>query len=1526
MLDSSTPNAFDLSTSLTNPSRDLLTFGSDSQGSTLLPSLAAVNLAAMTVIGSAADDLIVGQQGNDQLSGLDGNDTIRGGGGSDSLTGGSGSDTFVLAAGSGTDSITDFNLKEKDRIGLAGGLTFEELSIAQGKGENANDTLIQITDSGEVLAILKAVPASTIDDTAFVTVNADNQITPAVTTQLVGRAVLPASSFAPGATSGQLLALNNDGSLSAVNANGQPVPFVGPNGQPVQGFSAILAGPKSGTYLAMVDNGFGTKANSADSLLRFYAIEPDFSTGKVYPVNVQTGKRLDGFTSDSIVQLNDKNNKLKGVQTIVADLTLYPNSEKVQAGGIPVDASIKQGRLLTGADFDPESIRQVADGSYWFGEEFGPYLLHFDATGTLLSAPISTPNAVPLNSLNGQAPIIIGHRGNAGERPEHTLAGYQRAIDIGADFIEPDLVSTKDGVLIARHEVNIKDTTNVADHPEFADRFTTKTIDGAAESGWFADDFTLAEIKTLRAKERLAFRDQSFNGLYEIPTLQEIIDLVKQNEAATGKKIGIYPETKHPTYHAAEGLALEEPLVAILKQNNFTDPTRVFIQSFEVGNLKKLNTLIDLPLIQLLDANDVALDGSLIENQPYDFVVSGDTRTYGDIRSAEGLKEVASYADGIGPWKRMIVSVKGVDANGDGEADDVNGDGAVNDADKTLTAPTSLITDAHAAGLLVHPYTFRDEARYLASDYKGDPEKEIRQFIELGVDGFFTDFAGTGKAAKTYETQPFVKSPDNPTLASLSEADKIKAANLPRSKGHEGLALSADGTQLYALLEGPLTTDTSRNRLLISEFDLKTEQFTGKTFFYKLNAAFPNRAIGDFTAINDHEFLVIERDNGQGNAGDPAFPNPALSKKIYKIDLNDIGSDGFVKKELVADLLNVADPNNLGGNGTQNGMFTFPFVTIESVLPLDSQTLLVANDNNYPFSVGRTAGQPDNNELIQIKLSQPLDLHTGFLQGVAAGDVTETSAILWTRTANEITRQGLAARLTAQVSTDPQFKTGVISFEGNTSAQRDYTLKLDATGLQSGTHYYYRFQTASGDVSQVGDFTTAPDKCAPVAVKFGFSGDVDGKWRPYGSLAGFENNNLDYFVFLGDTLYETVTARSAAAADPYADPAQAKADYQRKYRENLEATNPGGFTGDQVLYSSQGNYILLDNHELGNKQFINGGAPTGTPVGKGVDATDPANDVNTTGTYINSTVGFKALLQAYDDYQPIRETTIAAPSDPRTDGTQKLYYAQQWGANEIFINVDDRSYRDIRLKTAAGDDDTGARADNPDRTMLGKTQLAWLEQTLLDAQTQGTPWKVVAVSSPIDEGGEDSGKSWTGGYRAERNELLKFIADNHIDNVVFLSADDHQNRINELTYFTDLSDPNSRTRVPSAFTIVAGPLGAGGPDAVTDHSFSNIQKLTDAVLAKDTAKGFDPLGLDPTNPRIHNVYREFDPAADSQRSPVDFYSPDTFNYVTLTVSADGKTLSVNNYGINSYAPNTFPEPTSANPVRRILGFDLDAAP
>jgi phosphodiesterase/alkaline phosphatase D-like protein len=300
------------------------------------------------------------------------------------------------------------------------------------------------------------------------------------------------------------------------------------------------------------------------------------------------------------------------------------------------------------------------------------------------------------------------------------------------------------------------------------------------------------------------------------------------------------------------------------------------------------------------------------------------------------------------------------------------------------------------------------------------------------------------------------------------------------------------------------------------------------------------------------------------------------------------------------------------------------------------------------------------------------------------------------------------------------------------------------------------------------------------------------------------------------------------------------------------------------------------------------------------------------------------MLQAYNEYQPIRSKLISAPNDLRTDKTQQFYFSQQWGANSMFINVDDRSYRDIRLKTASGTDDTGIRADNPHRTMLGATQLNWLKQTLQNAQSSGVIWKIIAVSSPIDAGGEDSGKSWIGGYRAERNELLKFIADNQIKNVVFLSTDDHQNRINELTYLTNPSDPTTIASVPNTFTIVAGPIGASGPDKITDHSFSNIKSLADQLVAEQKKKGMEPLGLDANFPGLKKVFREGDADADRSRHPVDFFSPDTFNYATLDISADGQTLAVNLYGINSYEADTFPTAQQVSPARRILGFEINS--
>jgi glycerophosphoryl diester phosphodiesterase len=355
--------------------------------------------------------------------------------------------------------------------------------------------------------------------------------------------------------------------------------------------------------------------------------------------------------------------------------------------------------------------------------------------------------AVLLSFAAQAEPLVLGHRGAAGYRPEHTIAGYKLAIEMGADFIEPDLVSTKDGVLIVRHEPNITETTDVADHPEFASRKTTKTIDGEAQTGWFADDFTLAEIKTLRAKERLPFRDHSYDGQFSVVTFQEVIDLAKAESTAHGRVIGVIPETKHPSYFRGEGLPLEEKMLAALAAAGWSDETApVIIQSFEVGNLKALHAVTKLRLIQLTDGKAVRPDGSLDYNQPYDFVLSGDKRSYGDLLTPKGLAEIATYAYAIGPWKRSIISVRAVIR--DGKPEDLDGDGKLTDADTISLPPSTLVADAHAVGLKVMPYTFRNECVFLASDYGCDPLAEYRAFFQAGVDGLFSDSADKAVAAR----------------------------------------------------------------------------------------------------------------------------------------------------------------------------------------------------------------------------------------------------------------------------------------------------------------------------------------------------------------------------------------------------------------------------------------------------------------------------------------------------------------------------------------------------------------------------------------------------------------------------------------------------------------------------------------------------------------------------------------------------------------------------------------------------------
>lgn len=366
-------------------------------------------------------------------------------------------------------------------------------------------------------------------------------------------------------------------------------------------------------------------------------------------------------------------------------------------------------------------------------------------SGLLGPVPAVAQSQAAMKTLTGERALVVGHRGASGYLPEHTLEAYKLAIEQGADFIEPDLVSTKDGVLIARHEPMLGGTTDVAERPEFASRKTTRKVDGVDRAEFFAGDFTLAEIKQLRAKQAMPERDQSHNGRYQIPTLQEVIDLAKAESARVGRTIGIYPETKHSIFHAAIGLPLEDRLLDMMKAAGWTEQSSpVIIQSFETANLRYLRTRTQVRLVQLVDADGVDKDGAIVlappSERPYDFVVTGDKRTFKDLLTPDGLREIKTYADGVAPWKPYLMPAKQADRNGDGKPDDLNGDGAVDERDRTLLPATRIVQDAHEAGLFVHTWTFRSEPRRLASDFQGDPAAEYRAFFALGIDGLFSDF------------------------------------------------------------------------------------------------------------------------------------------------------------------------------------------------------------------------------------------------------------------------------------------------------------------------------------------------------------------------------------------------------------------------------------------------------------------------------------------------------------------------------------------------------------------------------------------------------------------------------------------------------------------------------------------------------------------------------------------------------------------------------------------------------------------
>jgi alkaline phosphatase D len=504
-----------------------------------------------------------------------------------------------------------------------------------------------------------------------------------------------------------------------------------------------------------------------------------------------------------------------------------------------------------------------------------------------------------------------------------------------------------------------------------------------------------------------------------------------------------------------------------------------------------------------------------------------------------------------------------------------------------------------------------------------------------------------------------------------------------------------------------------------------------------------------------------------------------------------------------------------------------------------------------------------------------------FTHGVACGDPTQSGVVLWTRTAAPTTlvpelldAAGGVARALPAVQT---------------SADSDFTVKAVVPDVPPDSAVAYRFRGPAGELSPTGHCRTAPDPLVAAQLTFGFSGDADWKWRPYPLVNALNREPLAFFVFLGDTIYETTNAEGTEDVHDLAG-------YREKYRQNREPPDRAPAAGAPLrdMYATFGLYSVPDNHEFGfvrgdpnQPLYYDGGAPT----------------YNGATPFVNQTPGFRERAQAYSEYQPLLDRTVVGTGDPRLDGTRRYYFSQPWGTSARLFVVDDRSYRDGRLRTS---DDP--EADDPGRTMLGRPQLAWLESELQLAQAEGVTWKLVVISSPIQQIGRaseigddaDGTKSWAGGFRAERDRLLGVIDEQGIDNVVFLTTDNHYTLINNLRY-RDASGALVPAR--NAFEIITGPLGAdnGYPiayeeDPGLDHG-ANERAFSAQLAARQCRAGLDPVGLEPDFPGLVAESVWSDGGAQGVVEPAAFGSFKTFSYAVLSIDHD--LLSVRVQGMDA---------------------------
>jgi phosphodiesterase/alkaline phosphatase D-like protein len=485
-----------------------------------------------------------------------------------------------------------------------------------------------------------------------------------------------------------------------------------------------------------------------------------------------------------------------------------------------------------------------------------------------------------------------------------------------------------------------------------------------------------------------------------------------------------------------------------------------------------------------------------------------------------------------------------------------------------------------------------------------------------------------------------------------------------------------------------------------------------------------------------------------------------------------------------------------------------------------------------------------------------------FAHGVASGDMHGDSAVLWTRTRE-------SARIVPQLSRSAGFEDARELAAIETGADADFTAKAVASGLDAGTRYYYRFVAADGRASAVGTFRTPYAPGDSPAVRMAFTGDAHWAWKPYPLVDAINRENLDFFFFLGDLIYEDLDDDRVA---------EDLAGYRSKYRQNREPreNSASGTAPLRDLYANFGHYMVFDNHEVG--------VPPDKPAPPYTEG-----GARTAAGFVNQSPGFRDRIRAFVEYQPVRGDAARAPADPRTDRSVRFYDAIPWGANLELIILDDRSYRDVRIDVASP---AAARCD---RTMLGATQLAWFEDALLAAQRRGAVWKLVVISSPIQEfgnkaqvGGDlDSFKGWAGNYRCERDRVLRFIDEHAIDNVVFITTDYHFTAVNNLLY--QPAPGGARKRARNAFEILTGPMGAvtGSPlrgrVPFAGLSLPDAAARVVGILNADLAKaGLDPIGLEADFPGLDaaSIRAYGKPAAPGD--PAAFSVIAAYSYAVLT--------------------------------------------